>query len=64
MTNHPTDPLYLTSHETKKVLCVTDCHLAHLRNEGKLPFVKKGNAFMYEITGLELTKSKFKEEHA
>lgn len=40
---------YLTSKEAKKMLKVSDCHLAHMRMEGKLPFVKKGNAYMYEI---------------
>ncbi len=55
---------YLTSKEAKKVLKVSDCHLAHLRMEGKLPFVKKGNAYMYETIGLELTKLKLQKEHA
>lgn len=58
------DQAYLTSKEAKKILKVSDCHLAHLRMEGKLPFVKKGNAYMYETIGLELTKLKLQKEHA
>ena len=37
---------YLNSKEAKTVLKVQDCDLAHIRNAGKLKFVKKGNAFM------------------
>ncbi len=43
-----TEQYYLTSKEAKKVLKVSDCKLSHLRLEGKLPFIKKGNAFFYE----------------
>lgn len=32
---------YLTSKEAKKELKVQDCDLAHIRNSGKLQFVKK-----------------------
>ncbi|MCB9310856.1 MAG: hypothetical protein H6567_12425 [Lewinellaceae bacterium] len=48
---------YLTSKEAKKMLKVSDCHLAHMRLEGKLPFVKEGNAYMYETMGLEILLS-------
>lgn len=44
---------YVSSKEAKKILKVSDCQLAHLRMEGKLPFTKKGNAYLYEIEGLE-----------
>jgi len=40
---------YYTSKETKKILKVSDCKLAHLRVEGKLEFIKVGNRFMYLI---------------
>ena len=40
---------YLTSKEAKKLLKISDCELAHMRVEGKLSYVKKGNAYMYEI---------------
>lgn len=49
---------YLTSKEAKKVLKVSDCHLAHMRMEGKLPFVKKGNAYMYETVGISNLQTK------
>lgn len=55
---------YLTSKEAKKLLKVSDCHLAHMRLEGKLPFVKKMNAYMYETIGLELTKLKLQKDNA
>ncbi|MBK7633059.1 MAG: helix-turn-helix domain-containing protein [Saprospiraceae bacterium] len=48
---HNEKPL-ITSKEAKKLLKVSDCHLAHLRMEGMLPFVKKGNAYLYELSGL------------
>lgn len=38
---------YLTSKEAKKELKVQDCDLAHIRNSGKLQFVKKGNSYLY-----------------
>ncbi|MBP6235345.1 MAG: hypothetical protein KA270_01820 [Saprospiraceae bacterium] len=52
---------YITSKEAKKVLKVSDCHLAHMRMEGKLPFVKKGNAYMYETLGLDIELEKRKD---
>ncbi len=48
--------IYLTSKDAKKLLKVSDCHLAHLRIEGKLSFVKKGNAYLYEEEGIKLMK--------
>lgn len=50
----------LTSKEAKSILKISDCHLAHLRMEGKLPFVKKGNAFMYDQTGVNELIEKIK----
>lgn len=38
---------YLTSKEAKAALKVGDCDLAHIRNSGKLQFIKKGNAYLY-----------------
>jgi hypothetical protein len=35
------------SQETKKRLKISDCELAHIRNAGKLKFLKKGKAFYY-----------------
>jgi len=39
---------YLSSKEMMKELKVSSCDLMHLREGGKLKFVKKGNAFFYE----------------
>lgn len=47
---------YITSKEAKKVLKVSDCNLVHLRMDGKLPFVKKGNAYMYIFPVLHIIK--------
>ena len=44
---------YINSKEAKAVLIVQDCDLAHIRNAGKLKFVKKGNAFMYSEKSIE-----------
>lgn len=38
---------YLTSKEAKNELKVQDCDLAHIRNSGKLEFIKKGNSYLY-----------------
>ena len=48
--------LILHPKKPKKVLKVSDCHLAHMRLEGKLPFVKKGNAYMYETDFVDKMK--------
>ena len=48
---------YLKSNEVKKILKVSDCKLAHIRLEGKLPYVKKGNAFLYVVNGVEYYKN-------
>jgi hypothetical protein len=39
---------YKTSKETMKALKVTSCELMHLREKGKLEYVKKGNAYFYK----------------
>jgi len=39
---------YLNSKETMKELKVSSCDLMHLREAGKLKYVKKGNAYFYE----------------
>jgi len=48
---------WLSSKEAKKVLKVSDCHLSHLRNEGKLVFMKKGSAFLYSLQHIERFKA-------
>ena len=39
---------YLGSKEIKKKLKITSCELMHLREGGKLKFIKKGNAYFYK----------------
>jgi len=39
---------YLSSKEAMKVLNVSSCDLMHMREAGKLKYVKKGNAYFYE----------------
>jgi len=39
---------YLSSKETMKELKVSSCDLMHLREAGKLKYVKKGNAYFYK----------------
>ena len=52
---------YLNSKETKASLKISDCKLSHIRIEGKLQFVKKGNAFLYvESSVKKLEKNKIK----
>ena len=51
---------YLTSKETKAVLKVQDCDLAHMRNAGKLQFTKRGNAFLYSKESIDLFKKRNK----
>lgn len=40
---------YLTSKETREKLKVSSCDLMHLRENGKLEYIKKGNAYLYKI---------------
>ncbi|WP_430410857.1 hypothetical protein [Kordia sp.] len=40
--------LFLNSKETMKELKISSCELMHLRQDGKIKFVKKGNAFLYD----------------
>ncbi|WP_299223185.1 hypothetical protein [uncultured Psychroserpens sp.] len=39
---------YLSSKEAMKALKVSSCDLMHLRQAGKLKYVKKGNAYFYK----------------
>lgn len=52
------DKEFLGSKEARKELKISDCDLAHIRQEGKLRFVKKGNAFMYLKEDVIKNKSK------
>lgn len=42
------NPNYLSSKEAKKKLKISSCQLMHLRIEGKLNYIKKGNSFYYD----------------
>lgn len=42
---------YLSSKEMRKKLKISSCELMHMREAGKLEYVKKGNAFLYSIKG-------------
>lgn len=39
---------YYSSKEVMKKLRITSCDLMHMREAGKLEFVKKGNAYLYK----------------
>ena len=52
------DIKYLNSKEVKKELKVQDCALAHIRNAGKLQFIKKGNSYLYSLESIERFKTK------
>lgn len=47
------ETVWLTSKEAKKKLHVSDCHLMHIRTAGRLVFMKKGNAFLYDLASIE-----------
>ena len=38
---------YFSTKEVKDTLKVRDCDVMHLREAGKLAYVKKGNAYLY-----------------
>lgn len=41
--------IFFTSHEVKKLLKVSSCHLMHMRTSGELKCTKLGNAFLYQL---------------
>lgn len=47
----------LVSKEAKIFLKIQDCELAHIRNTGKIKFIKKGNAFLYDKESVEAWKN-------
>lgn len=48
---------YLSSKETKAFLNISDCKLSHYRIQGKLKFIKKGNAFFYLNSSIDEMKN-------
>ena len=49
--------IWVSSKEAKKILKISGCHLSHLRNDGKLVFVKKGNAFLYSLQHMQNSRN-------
>ena len=50
---------YISTKEVKSLLKVQDCDVMHLREAGKMKFIKKGNAFLYLLSDvLKLLKDK------
>jgi len=50
------DKKYLKSKEVQKELKVRACDIMHLCEAGKLRFVKKGNAYLYERKDVDKLK--------
>lgn len=50
---------FYSSKEAKSALKIQDCDLAHIRNGGKLKYIKKGNAYLYSKDSVDnFSKSK------
>ncbi len=47
---------WLNSIEARQALGVSSCDLAHLREAGRLPYEKRGNAFRYSMIGVDKLK--------
>jgi len=55
------DDKRLTSKKAMKKLKISSCDLMHLREEGKLRAVKKGNAYLYSEGDVKKELSKKKQ---
>jgi hypothetical protein len=51
---------WLKSKQVKKELKISDCDLAHLRQDGFLGFTKQGNAFLYNSNDVNKIKGNVK----
>lgn len=49
---------WLRSKDVQEALKIRACDLMHLRQEGKLRFEKKGNAYMYQREDVNSLKEK------
>jgi len=47
------DSNFISSKEAKKKLKISSCDLMHLRVEGKLNYLKKGNAYFYSVEDMD-----------
>lgn len=52
-TEHKSDTEYFSSKDTMKKLKVTSCELMHLRVANKIQFLKRGNAYFYQVSSLK-----------
>ena len=44
---------YSNSKDTMKQLNISSCKLMHLRTDGKLNYIKKGNSYLYSIADIK-----------
>jgi len=58
------DDEWLRSDEARKVLQVSTCDLAHLRQGGKIAFRKAGNAYLYSARDCEQFARRTDEDQA
>ena len=49
----PSEPLALRSRDAAKKLGISESTLDRLRNAGRIPFVKLGNAILYRVASLD-----------
>lgn len=49
---------WLKSKEVEKELKISSCDLMHIREAGKLRFMKKGNAYLYDKSEVNNIKKK------
>jgi hypothetical protein len=58
------DPKWLTSAEARKLLKISTCDLAHLREAGRLRFTKQGNAYLYSAADCSRARNVGRESGA
>lgn len=59
--NNSFEGTLLTSKETMQALKISACDLMHRREAGKIRFIKRGNAYLYEaedVKNLKTSKTK------
>jgi hypothetical protein len=45
---------YFNSKETIKELKISSCDLMHIRTKEEIEYIKKGNAYFYNVSDLEI----------
>lgn len=53
---------WLKSAEVRQLLKISACDLAHLRQEGKIRFVKERNAYLYSTTDCQALANTVRDE--